>query len=128
MLELSLTEALRRVEAALGLTYPASFHAGAHALVALSATSGFQRAFPATRLLLDVEETRNARRQVHGRLVPFMYSEAQHPDIYAFEPGPAGSEPKVVVWCVHTTVYEWPDFSRFMSWVNQLCDRGLASK
>lgn len=120
-MNLSLNEALRRVEAGLGASYPASFHAGAEDLVALAATSEFQRAFPATRLVLDVEEARSYRAFVGKHLIPFMYTAAEHPDIYAFESGAVGAEPTVVVWCVHTTVHGWPDFSRFMEWVRQLC-------
>lgn len=61
-----------------------------------------------------------------GRLVPFMRTAAEHPDIYAFESTSAGEEPKVVVWSVHTEVYEWPDFARFLSWVRELCEKDSA--
>jgi hypothetical protein len=92
-------------------------------LVALGGTTGFQRAFPATVLLLDVEEVRRARKEVGGRLLPFMRSAAEHPDIYAFEPEREGAEAKVVVWCVHTTVKEWTDFAQFLLWVRAICDK-----
>jgi hypothetical protein len=117
------TEALRRIEVALDVQYPASFHVGVKELVALAATAGFQRAFPATTLLLDVEEVRGARKDVGGRLLPFMRSAAVHPDVYAFEQNRAGAEAKVVVWCVHTTVQEWSDFAQFLVWVRDLCDK-----
>jgi len=123
----SVTDVLRRVEAALGVKYPDSFHARADELAALAVTARFRRAFPATRLLLEVEEVRRARDDVGGGLVPFMVSAAEHPDIYAFEPGRAGAQPKVVVWCVHTTVHEWPDFARFLAWVRELCDNAPAA-
>lgn len=55
-----------------------------------------------------------------------MRTAAEHPDIYAFESTSAGEEPKVVVWSVHTEVYEWPDFARFLSWVRELCEKDSA--
>lgn len=119
----AVTDGLRRVEAALGVRYPASFHARADELAALAVTASFQRALPATTLLLDADEVRSVREQVGSGLIPFMRSAAQHPDIYAFEQGRAGEQPKVVVWCVHTTVHEWPDFDQFLSWVRALADR-----
>lgn len=122
-LTLTVADALRRIEVALGATYPGSLHARVNELVALGATPGFQRAFPATVLLLDAEEVRRARKEVGGRLLPFMRSAAEHPDIYAFEQGGPEAEAKVVVWCVHTTVGEWPDFAQFLSWVSDLCDK-----
>jgi hypothetical protein len=124
---MSVTDALRRVEVALGARYPASFHARAAELVALAATSGFQRAFPGTRLLLDAEEVRGAFQHLGGRLVPFMRSTAAYPDFYAFEPGREGAEPRVVVWCVHTTVHDWSDFAQFLSWVRDNCDKASPS-
>jgi hypothetical protein len=124
----AVTDALRRVEVALGVRYPASFHARVGELAALAATAACQRGFPATKPLLDLEEVRSARKHVGGRLVPFMRSEREHPDIYAFEHGRPGGEPKVVVWCVHTTVHEWSDFARFLAWVRELCDDAHASK
>lgn len=111
------------MELALGVQYPASFHVGLEELVALVASPAFQRAFPATTLLLDAEEVRSARKEVGGRLLPFMRSAAEHPDIYAFEQGRPGAEAKVVVWCVHTTVEEWSDFAQFLSWARDLCDK-----
>jgi hypothetical protein len=126
--KMSLREALKRVEAALGARYPASFLASVDELAALTVTSGFRCAFPMTRPLYEVEQVRKARILVGGRCLPFMHSQAKHPDIYAFEPSLAGAEAKVVVWCVHTTVYEWPDFHHFMSWVHRRCDEARASK
>lgn len=113
---------VRGIEVALGIGYPASFHARVDELVTLAGSARFQQAFPATSVLLAAEEVRAARKEVGGRLVPFMRSAAEHPDIYAFEPGADGSEPKVVVWCVHTTVHEWPDFAQFLAWVRKTCD------
>jgi hypothetical protein len=121
-------EALRRVEAALAVRYPASFDAGVDELVALSATSGFQRAFAGTRLLLEAEEVRKARIRVGGHLLPFMLSEGEHPDVYAFEPSLASVEPKVVTWCIHTTVHEWPGFPHFMAWLRRFCEQPAPSK
>lgn len=115
-------DVIQRIEVALGAKYPASFHARADELVTLAASARFSRAFPATKLVRDAEAARAARKEVGGRLLPFMRSEAAHPDIYAFEPGGAGPEPKVVVWCVHTTVHDWPDFAQFLSWLRETCD------
>jgi hypothetical protein len=113
------TEALRRIERALGTAYPASFYVRLDELAALTATPGFQRAFPATRLLLDIADVRHACRRSGGRLLPFMYSAAEQPDFYAFEPDGGQPEPRVVVWCVHTTVQAWPSFTQFMLWVRE---------
>lgn len=121
---LTVADALRRIEVALGIRYPVSLHERVNELVALGGTTGFQRAFPATALLLDVEQVRRARKEVGGRLLPFMRSAAEHPDIYAFEPGAEG---KVVVWCVHTTVREWADFAQFLSWVRETSTRSSSS-
>ena len=115
-------DAIGGIEVALGVRYPASFHARVNELMTLAGSERFQQAFPATSLLLTAEEVRAARKEVGGRLVPFMRSAAEHPDIYAFEPGGESSEPKVVVWCVHTTVHEWPDFEQFLAWVRKTCD------
>jgi hypothetical protein len=125
---MSTYEALRRVEAALAVRYPASFDAGVDELGAFAATSGFHRAFAATRLLIEVEDVRKARIGMGGRLLPFMLSEGEHPDVYAFEPSVAGVEPKVVTWCIHTTVHEWPDFPHFMAWVRRFCEQPQPSK
>jgi len=124
----SLTDALRRIELEIGARYPASFHARVDEFVALAATAQFQRSFPATKILLDAAEVRSARKNVGRRLVPFMRSAAEQPDIYAFESSNEGAEPKVVVWCVHTTVHEWTDFTQFLSWVREFCEKQCTSK
>lgn len=113
---------LRGIEVALGVRYPQSFHAGLHELLELTHSVGFARALPSTRLLLDVADVHSARQHAGGRLLPFMLTEREQPDVYAFEPDRGDAEPAVVVWCVHTVVHEWKDFPAFMRWARDLCN------
>jgi len=125
---MSLHAVLDRVETSLRVRYPPSFQAAVETFVELASSSKFQRVFPMTRPLLELEEVREARNRVGGRLLPFMVSEAPAPDIYAFEPALADLEPKVVIWCEHTTVHVWPDFPNFISWLRQTCGQDRSVK
>jgi hypothetical protein len=94
--------------------HPPSFQARFEELSVFCASARFAAVFPGTRLL-----TAHEARTVHvGRgLRPFMVTEREHPDVYAFDTNTPGPEHAVVVWSVHTVVQQWSDFEVFFRWL-----------
>lgn len=112
---------LSALERDLNLSYPTSFHLALANFIELCEAASFAASFPKTHLLLTASEVQVARRESESRLLPFMLSEDNFPDIYAFDLSSQGPEYTVVVWAVHTAVHQWSGFTEFLAWVQEQC-------
>jgi hypothetical protein len=74
---------------------------------------------PDLQLPWDDDDAEAMRDALPETLVPFMCErQLATLDVYAFDRDAAGHA-RVVVWCDHAVVADWPDFDAFVRWLRK---------
>ena len=86
--------------------------------VVLDSTDASAR-LPNLRLPWDDDDAEAMRDGLPETLIPFMCERQPATlDVYAFDRDAAG-DARVVVWCDHAVVADWPDFNAFVRWLTK---------